>query len=132
LKADRRFLIDTSAWIETLRTTGDPAVRARVSEVAVDDRAVLCDMVRIELWNGARGAADHRLLRELEEQLETVPTTAAVWTLARELARSARGKGLTVPAADLLIAACAEHHGLGLIHHDAHFEQLDEKLRALR
>jgi predicted nucleic acid-binding protein len=24
----------------------------------------------------------------------------------------------------LLIAACAEHHGLGLLHHDTHFDQI--------
>lgn len=85
-------------------------------------------MVRVELWNGARSPKDHRLLREMEEQLETVPTTPEVWALARELARLARSKGLTLPAADLVIAACAEHHRLGLLHHDAHFEQL-AKLR---
>ena len=103
-------------------------MRARVSDVTADDRAVLCDMVLLELWNRARSTKDARLLRELEEQLETVPTTSEVWALARELARLARGKGLTVPASDLVIAACAEHHQLGVIHHDAHFDQLG-KLR---
>ena len=124
-----RFLIDTSAWIEPLRSTGEPDVRARVGSLTAEDRAVLCDVVRLELWNGARGTGDHRLLRELEDNLETVPTTAEVWKLAHELARSARGQGLTVPATDLLIAACAEHHGLGLIHNDAHFEKLAELRR---
>ena len=89
---------------------------------------MLCDLVRVELWNGASGSRDARLLREMEEQLETVPTTPEVWSLARDLARTARSKGITVPAADLVIAACAEHHQLGLIHHDSHFDQL-EKLR---
>ena len=94
----------------------------------VNDRAVLCDLVRLELWNGASGSRDHRLLREMEQQLETVPTPPEVWALARELTRLARSKGLTVPAADLVIAACAEHHQLGLVHHDGHFDQL-AKLR---
>jgi predicted nucleic acid-binding protein len=129
LSESRRFLVDTSAWIETLRASGKPAIRAKVSGLTADDRVVLCDAVRVELWNGAGGAREHRLLRAMEEQLETVPTTAEVWALARDLARSARAAGLTVPAIDLLIAACAEHHGLGLIHQDIHFEQLD-KLRS--
>jgi predicted nucleic acid-binding protein len=126
LSDGRRFLIDTSAWIETLRPSGDPSVRARVSALTTEDRAVLCDLVRLELWNGARGAGEHRLLRELEQQLETVPTTPEVWDLASALARSARGKGLTVPATDLLIAACAKLHGLGLIHCDTHFDNLEK------
>ena len=124
MSAGRRFLVDTSAWIETLRKDGDPTMRARVNALTADDAAVLCDQVRLELWNGARGNADHRLLRDLEQQLSSVPTSPEVWALARDLARAARGHGLTLPAADLLIAACAAHHGLGLIHQDAHFEQL--------
>jgi predicted nucleic acid-binding protein len=120
----QRFLVDTSAWIETLRAQGDAALRERVRALAAEDRVVLCDPVRLELWNGARTGPDHRMLRELEANLETVPTTPEVWALARGLARGARRKGLTVPATDLLIAACARHHGLGLIHCDAHFEEL--------
>jgi predicted nucleic acid-binding protein len=131
LNEPERFLVDTSAWIETLRTSGDSGVRNRVSALTADDRVVLCDAVRLELWNGARSNRDQRLLRDLEENLETVATTPAVWALARDLARVARGKGLTVPATDLLIAACAEHHGLGLVHCDSHFEKL-EQIRAAK
>ena len=103
-------------------------MRARVTALTIDDRVVLCDLVRLELWNGVQGAADRKLLLELEEQLETVPTSPEVWSLARDWARALRGKGLTLPATDLVIAACAEHHGLGLVHHDQHFDQL-EKVR---
>jgi predicted nucleic acid-binding protein len=124
VSTSRRFLVDTSAWIETLRTSGDPAVRARISALTADGDVVLCDQVRLELWNGARRPADHRLLRNLEQQLETVPTSPEVWMLACDYARAARGQGLTLPPADLLIAACANYHGLGLIHLDGHFEQL--------
>ncbi len=124
MSASRRFLVDTSAWIEALRTNGDPAVRARISSLTADDAVVLCDQVRLELWNGARTPADQRLLRNLEQQLDIVPTSPEVWMLACDYARAARGQGLTLPAADLLIAACATHHGLGLIHQDAHFDHL--------
>jgi predicted nucleic acid-binding protein len=122
--ASRRFLVDTSAWIEALRTSGDPAVRARISALTADDKVVLRDQVRLELWNGARSTADHRLLRHLEQQLEVVPTSPEVWMLACDYARAARVQGVTLPAADLLIAACANYHGLGLIHQDAHYERL--------
>ena len=119
-----RFLVDTSAWIETLRPDGDPALRQLVGRLTADDRAVLCDLVRLELWNGARSGRDGRFLREMESQLETVPTTPEVWDFAIELARKAREKGLTFPATDILIAACAKRHGLGLVHRDTHLEQL--------
>jgi predicted nucleic acid-binding protein len=116
--------VDTSAWIETIRERGDPAVRAQVTSYIAEDKAVLCDMVRLELWNGARSTKDQRTLREMEEELETVPTTPEIWALACELARLARSKGLSIPASDLVIAACAEHHRLTLIHQDSHFDRL--------
>jgi predicted nucleic acid-binding protein len=124
VSASRRVLVDTSAWIEALRTSGDPVVRARITALTAYNKVVLCDQVRLELWNGARSAADHRPLRSLEQQLEIVPTSPEVWMLACDYARAARGQGLTLPAADLLIAACANYHGLGLIHLDTRSEQL--------
>ncbi len=47
-----------------------------------------------------------------------------VWEAAVELARACRRKGVTLPATDLLIAACADYHSLGLLHHDRHFDEI--------
>jgi predicted nucleic acid-binding protein len=120
----RRALVDTSAWIETLRRNGDPEVRASVRTATREGRAVLCDLVLLELWNGAQGADEHRILRELELTIEKVPTSPAIWELACELARMCRKAGITAPATDVLIAACAEHHKLEILHRDAHFDQI--------
>ena len=49
-----RALVDTSAWIETLRRNGDPEVSASVRAATQEGRAVLCDLVLLELWNGLR------------------------------------------------------------------------------
>jgi predicted nucleic acid-binding protein len=48
----------------------------------------------------------------------------AVWSRARDLARRCSVAGLTVPATDLLIAACAERHGTRLEHADADFDAI--------
>jgi predicted nucleic acid-binding protein len=119
-----RVLVDTSAWIETLRRNGDPEVRASVRAATREGRAVLCDLVLLELWNGAQGADEHRVLRELELTIEKVPTSPAVWEMASELARICRRAGVSAPVTDILIAACAEHHRLGLLHRDAHFNHI--------
>jgi predicted nucleic acid-binding protein len=95
-----------------------------VKELAADGQAFMCDIVRLELWNGAGGDAEVKLLRELERELECVPTTAAVWSRARDLARLCRSKGVTVPATDLLVAACAQENDLDLVHHDTHFDSI--------
>jgi predicted nucleic acid-binding protein len=120
----RRALVDTSAWIETLRRNGDPGIRASVSAATREGRAVLCDLVLLELWNGAQGAEEHRVLRELELTIEKVPTPPAIWEEACELARKCRKAGVTAPATDVLIVACAAHHKLEILHRDAHFDQI--------
>lgn len=119
-----RVLVDTSAWIETLRRNGDPEVRASVRAATQEGRAVLCDLVLLELWNGAQGADEHRILRELELTIEKVPTSPAVWEAASDLARICRRAGVSAPATDILIAACAEHHRLGILHRDSHFDYI--------
>lgn len=88
-------------------------------------------MIRLELWNGARGENEKRALREFEGVLPDLEVGPEVWEVASDLARRARAAGLTVPAADLLIVACARHHGVEIESLDAHFAEL-EKLGSRR
>ena len=117
-------LIDTSAWIEAMRQRGDETVRVRVRTAVREGQARFCDFVRLELWNGIGGDRERRWLTQLEGVVETVATDSRVWNEARSLAVTSRRRGLTVPASDLLIAACARVHGLDLLHRDAHFDSL--------
>lgn len=120
----RAVLIDTSAWVEAMRRRGDEALRGQVKAALWAGRARFCDFVRLELWNGVSGDAERSWLTELEETVETVPTTLAVWAEAKKLAQESRRRGLTLPASDLLIAACAAAHGLDLLHRDKHLDAL--------
>jgi predicted nucleic acid-binding protein len=107
-----------------LRPDGDRTVRARVEQALTDGEACWCPIVRLELWNGAAGDRDRKVLRDFERVLPELAITDAVWVRANALARNARGKGITVPATDLLIAACARHHGAALETADADFSAL--------
>ncbi len=118
------LLIDTSAWIEAMRRQGDEETRNAVHAALTTGRARFCDMVRLELWNGVGDARERKWLSELEQALETVPTDTAVWTEAKRLAQECRRLGLTVPATDLLIAACSRVHKLEILHRDGHFVRL--------
>jgi len=120
---DRMKLVDTSAWVEYLRP-GLSEVGERVEDLLLDDEAAWCDMVMLELWNGARGSEEKRKLAELSAVAPRLETTAAVWELAHKLAVRCRDKGKTLPAADILVAACAAHHGVELEHKDAHFKEM--------
>lgn len=109
-----------------LRPHGDAGVRARVEQLLLSGDACWCPMVRLELWNGARGEHEKRVLRDFERHLPELGIGEEVWNEACELARRARARGITVPATDMLIAACARYHDVGLEHADEDFERLSK------
>ncbi len=118
------ILVDSSSWIHFLRPQGDPVVRARVDAALRSGDACWFPLVRLELWNGAAGDRDRKILRDFEAVLPELPIDDEVWSGARELARRARSVGVSVPATDILIAACARRHGAELETADADFERL--------
>lgn len=120
-------LIDTSAWVEALRRDGDEGVRSRVDGLLKAGHAILCDIVILELWNGARGESERSKLRQITETLDRVSTTDAVWTTANNLATACRTQGITVPSTDLLVAATARVHELELLEADSHFRMIPKE-----
>ena len=118
------LLIDTSSWIHLLRPDGDPAIRSRVERALQSGDACWCSMVRLELWIGAGGDREKKVLRDFEKLLPELRIDDEVWRAAFELARRARTAGVSIPATDLLIAACARHHSADLEHADSDFTYL--------
>lgn len=99
-------------------------MRGRVQSLLQTGDASWCDLVRVELWHGVRGAAERKMMEQLDADVHLLPTTDAVWATARGLARRSRAKGLTVPATDLIIAACGHAHGVPIEHRDQHLTAL--------
>lgn len=114
-------LVDTSSWIHQLRRRGDAGVRARVEQLLLSGEAAWCPVVRLELWAGVGSDSDRKALRAYEERIPELPITDEVWHLAYELADRCRRLRCTAPPHDILIAACARHHGLEIENNDAHF-----------
>ena len=119
------ILIDTSSWIHFLRPDGDPKVRARVERSLRSGEACWCPLVQLELWNGAGGKRERRVLREFARVLPELSIDREVWTTAQRLSTGPRAREATVPATDILIAACASRHGAELECADSHFDHLN-------
>jgi predicted nucleic acid-binding protein len=116
-------LVDTSVWIEVLRT------RPRVvlaDHVDFDD-IVTCLPVVQEVLQGLDRETDFRLAQEALSSMPTVesPLGRPVVDEAVDLYRRARRAGLTVRSGvDCLIAACALRHDLEVLHADRDFGHL--------
>ena len=107
-----------------LRPGGDPTVRARVQAALTTGQARWCPLVQLELWNGARGQRERKVLREFVRTLPELPIDDEVWRVACDLARRGRYREITVPATDIVIAACAVRHGAALESADSDFTLL--------
>lgn len=118
-------LVDSSAWTQLLRKSGDPGIREQLKGLVIDGRAAWCELVRVELWRGAASEQDRADLREFEAELPSLELSPGVWQLACELGQRCREQGQPVPTTDLIIYACARFHRAGLLHRDRHFEILD-------
>ena len=97
-------------------------MRARVESALTAGEACWCP--RLDLWNGAAGERDRKILRDFESVLPELSIDDEVWAAADALARRARSSGVSVPATDILIAACARRHGAELETTDADFALL--------
>lgn len=116
-------LVDTSSWIDYLRSLDSEASK-RVEKLVLEEEAAWCDVTLVELWNGVRGAKEKRDLAELEREIALLPVDSSVWQAAKQLALACREAGLTVPMADVVIAACAKTYDVELEHCDRHFEKI--------
>ncbi len=117
-------LIDTSSWIGALPKKGNADTRDRVRTIMLEERATLCDMILLELWNGAKGEAERRMLKELEPEIICLPTTADVWAFAKNLAQKCRKSGKTIPSTDILIVSCGIVNKVSIESLDKHFTTL--------
>lgn len=119
------FLADKSAL--TRRETR-PEVRAVLEPLLLAGRIATCGIVDLELLYSARDAKTYRQLARALEGIPRAPLTES--TVARSLevqallARTSHHRTVSLP--DLLIAACAEAHGLTVLHYDADYDLIAE------
>ena len=77
---------------------------------------------------GARNATDYDAIVEAFGGFKRFATEPADWTRSREVHRAlaARGPGYqrSVRIPDLLIAAVAERHGVGVLHYDEDYDRI--------
>jgi predicted nucleic acid-binding protein len=76
---------------------------------------------KVELFENIRREYE---FRAYESRIPELPVTEEVWERAYRLADACRRMGKTAPPHDILIAACARHHGLEIEHDDSHFDLL--------
>ena len=118
-----RTLVDTSVWIRHFSANDSLDLRALCS---IDQRFI-CLPVYQEILHGVRDEATFRRMRDALDAANIVedPLPRERYLEAAQLFRAARRQGLMVRSSvDCLIAACAIHHDLMVLHSDRDFAAL--------
>jgi predicted nucleic acid-binding protein len=121
-------LLDNSAWARL----GSPGLTVErldeVAEAVEASRVATCLPFLLEAGYSARSAADHE---EIVEELQALPhfhvdeaVEARALDAQRQLARAGHHR---LPPVDLLVAAVADRHGVGVLHYDHDYDLIVAK-----
>ena len=133
------LLLDSSAYARVLlaaqrdRGTRLSASQLRTFEDAVEAGEVyVCPPFRLEAQYSARDRRSFAAMEAVLEGFEQADADTETFALAlgaqRDLA-TAKGVSHRVKAIDLLVAAIAHQHGLGVLHYDADYDVLSRRSR---
>ena len=122
-----QVIVDTSMWIEFFNRRASPHGDT-VRRLIEDDAAVLVGPVLFELLQGARTAEETTTLETALKALPFLEVSMATWIDAGKLSGKLRGRGITIPMTDLLIAALAQTNHYRIATLDHHFEYFPELL----
>lgn len=123
-------LIDTSVWIEVLRSGGAATLRGDVEAALNENRAAMSAPVWVELYRGVREKKELEQLASLRRLCHWLDVDAETWEKAATAARLCREKGVAVPMSDVLVFSCAQRYRVALLEKDSHFGLIAKAVRA--
>lgn len=116
-------LIDTSAFA---RRDKRSEVRVALEPLLLEGKVFTCGVVDLEILYSAKSPAHHRntarALRGMPRVKVGEQSVERALEVQAMLAERSQHRAVTLP--DLLVAACAEHAGLTVLHYDADFDRI--------
>jgi predicted nucleic acid-binding protein len=123
-----RYLVDSSAWILALRKNFQENAKTRIDELLRYHLVFTTDMIKLELLSGTKTEKEFDRLAMGLGGLIDIEADHPTWLRAFKMGFELRRKGLTIPHTDILIAACALQKDAVILHADAHFDLISEKM----
>jgi hypothetical protein len=118
------ILIDTSAWLFALKKDFHPVIKERIDRLLVDSDVAICGMIALELLAGAKSEKEYLRLKSRLDALYYIEADKVLWDLSSKLAFDLKRKGISIPYADIVIAASSLKERAILVHADSHFDSI--------
>jgi len=119
------LLLDHSAWSRFEQNILDEEHKATIADWYERRELATCLPFLLEAGYSAQSLSDHTSKMAALDCLPHVPITPGIESRAREAQRDlARIGHHRLSPADLIIAACAESEGAGVLHYDSDYDIL--------
>jgi predicted nucleic acid-binding protein len=118
------IVADSSALIEYYRRGGSPAVQEAVAAAIADDALAFNGIIFVEVVGFAADERERQALLASFGAFRRLALEDEDFDLAADIGFDLRRHGRTVPATDLIIAACAIRARAELLHVDDHFADI--------
>lgn len=122
-----KVIIDTSVWIETFRSQGNPKLCNMVQDLILNGKVLLPGIIKTELLRGTKSKKEYGMLDELLKGLTYLPVQDSFWGKLAEFSFKLFRKGVNVPLADTYIALVCIENKAPLLHRDKHFDLIAKK-----
>jgi len=117
------IIVDTCVWIEFFRKR-ESAITRHLKSLLRERKVIMVGMVLAEVLQGVKRPPEAVLVKSHLKRIQYVEMTREAWENAGEMSASLRGKGITIPLSDLVIAATALSKNHEVFTIDPHFEKV--------
>lgn len=120
-------LIDSSAWIEYYRKEGNKDYKICISNAIKNNDAAVNGIIRLEILVFTKTQSEYNELSSDFNAFHNLELNDKIFQKASEIGFDFRRRGITIPSADLIIAANAIVTESQLIHFDKHYTYIAEQ-----
>ena len=120
-------LIDSSAGIEYYRKTGNTDYKTCIYNAIKDNDAAVNGIIRLEILVFTKSDFEYNEISSDFNAFYNLELNDKVFQKASKIGFDLRRKGITIPSADLIIAANAIVTESQLIHFDKHYTYIAEQ-----
>ncbi len=114
-----KYIADTTVWIEYFKQK--EKVVDFIDKALDTGSLAITGPIITELLQGIKSADESAMILSCIDAVPNIETSAHVWINAGLLSNELRKQGVTLPLADVLIAAIAKENDLIILTYDKHF-----------
>ncbi|MBM3118042.1 MAG: PIN domain nuclease [Chloroflexi bacterium] len=122
-----KVIVDTSAWIESFRPSGEAKLKEILKELISDGEIFLPGIIKTELLRGTKSKKEFQMLNELLDSLTYLSVEDDFWGRLAKFSFNLLREGITAPLTDTYIALLAIEKNAPLLHRDTHFDLIAQK-----